>query len=58
MFNKCYRLVRPRNFNLLPGKAIMPLMETIKTALFEDPFFIYVILAVAAAAGPASGGRP
>ena len=36
----------------------MPLMETIKTALFEDPFFIYVILAVAAAAGPASGGRP
>ncbi len=28
----------------------MPAMETIKTALFEDPFFIYVILALAAAA--------
>jgi hypothetical protein len=28
----------------------MPLMETIKTTLFEDPFSIYVILALAAAA--------
>jgi hypothetical protein len=38
----------------------MPLMETIETALFEDPLVIYVILALAAAAVIAlwrTGGR-
>lgn len=34
----------------MPGMAIMPTMETIETALFEDPFAVYVVLALAAAA--------
>jgi hypothetical protein len=60
MVNRSYRLAGGENFNFLFGMTIMPAMETIETALFEDPFVIYVILGLAATAMIAlwhSGGR-